>query len=118
MEGAVDERVDQAVGHAEEEDGVLQIVAQLQAMRKFKLISPFRPLCGACLCLSGHIVGALRLTYVLVATGYPRLQGVFLGPELNKSFLHFGHSSSLTTTAPMACTFLPKCKIFYLLLCD
>lgn len=29
VEGAVDERVDQAVGHAEEEDGVLQVVAQL-----------------------------------------------------------------------------------------
>lgn len=29
MEGAVDERVDQAVGHAKEEDGVLQVVAQL-----------------------------------------------------------------------------------------
>lgn len=29
MEGAVDERVDQAVRHAEEEDCVLQVVAQL-----------------------------------------------------------------------------------------
>lgn len=29
MEGAIDERVDQAVGHAEEEDGILQVIAQL-----------------------------------------------------------------------------------------
>lgn len=31
MKGAVDEWVNKAVGHAEEEDGILQFIAQLQA---------------------------------------------------------------------------------------
>jgi len=47
VEGSVDERVDQAVGHSKEEDGVLQIVAQLQAMRKIQINFPIQTLfCG------------------------------------------------------------------------
>jgi len=62
VEGSVDERVDQAVGHSKEEDGVLQIVAQLQAMRKIQINFPIQTLFVAfLLCLSGAIVGVLRL---------------------------------------------------------